>query len=151
MIEVKPKPDEKLDLPFKKVEQEGVDEDDLEEPTTPSTKPNHHTYDPEHEGIEVLETLHFDDEVLENDLVANSGQTLTDDHDDVVNQVLRGENGIGSKVVNPFEGLMDPIKLFRYEDCKVPDVIVRQSDTQIFLMFEAKGIETPIIDQFVNQ
>jgi len=54
------------------------------------------------------------------------------------------------KAGNPFEGIMDPIKLFRYESCKTPDVIVRQSDNQIFLMFEAKGIETPVIPNFVN-
>jgi len=97
----------------------------------------------------VLETLHFD-EVLENDLVANSGQTLSDDHDEVVSQVLRDEDVQVQKINNPFEGLMAPITLFKYEACKTPDVIVRQSDTQIFLMFEAKGIETPMIDQFVN-
>jgi len=65
--------------------------------------------------------------------------------------VLRDENDVQvKKVSNPFEGLMAPVELFKYEACKTPDVIVRQSDTQIFLMFEAKGIETPIIDQFMN-
>lgn len=98
----------------------------------------------------MLETLHFDEEVVSNDLIANSGQTLDDDHEDVVNQVLRDEDVQVKKVSSPFEGLMEPVRLFKYEACKTPDVIVRQSDTQIFLMFEAKGIESPIIDQFVN-
>lgn len=51
---------------------------------------------------------------------------------------------------NPFTGIMDPITLFRYMDCKNPDVIVRQSENIVFLMFEAKGIETPIKPSFTN-
>lgn len=116
MVEVKPKPEEKLDLPFQKVEQEGIDEDDLEE-SDPDSKPTikqnpNHTEDNNNDGIEVLETLHFD-EVLENDLVANSGQTLSDDHDEVVSQVLRDEDVQVQKINNPFEGLMAPITLFK--------------------------------------
>jgi len=55
-------------------------------------KPNHNNY--EHEGIEVLESKQYD-EIKENDLIANSGQTLSDDHDEAVSQVLAMEENDG--------------------------------------------------------
>lgn len=99
----------------------------------------------------MLDSKHFE-EVKENDLIANSGQTLSDNHLETANDVLNDneDEQTFKSSENQFAGLMDPITLFRYMDCKTPDVIVRQSDNQVFLMFEAKGIETPIVPNFTN-
>lgn len=48
------------------------------------------------------------------------------------------------------KGIVNPNKLFKMSDCTTPDVIIKQSETHIFLMFEAKGIHEPFDPSFPN-
>lgn len=115
-VDVKPKKEEKLDLPFTKVEYDGLDEDDIEDGSggkEDSNKKNIKKFTgDENSTVEVLDSKHFD-EVQENDLIANSGQTLVDNHTEVVNDIMQTQNPYPVSPENPFAGLMDPITLFR--------------------------------------
>lgn len=93
-IDVKPKEQEKFDLPFSKVEYDGIDEDDIEddpnaksETKTGKQDTNANINNNFDSNIEVLDSQHFD-EVKENDLIANSGQTLDENHTGTANDVL---------------------------------------------------------------
>jgi len=93
-IDVKPKEQETFDLPFSKVEYDGIDEDDIEddpnaksETKTVKQHTNANINNNFDSNIEVLDSQHFD-EVKENDLIANSGQILDEDHSETAKDVL---------------------------------------------------------------
>jgi len=68
------------------------------------------------------------------DLIAE----VTQDENEQIN--LSGNNNNNNKPYS-YASMLDPKQLFRYEGCITPEVIIKQNESQIFFMFEAKGID----------